>query len=42
MPTSQKDPEDWSAAKKFTVVLETPELNATELSAYYRERDLYL
>jgi transposase-like protein len=31
---SEKDPEGWSAADKFTVVLETAGLNAMELSAY--------
>ena len=41
MPASQKDPEGWGAADKFTVVLETAGLNATELSAYCRERGLY-
>ena len=46
VPASHKDPEGWSAADKFTVVLETAglnatELNATELSAYCRERGLY-
>ena len=38
---SQKDPEGWSAADKFTVVLETAGLDATELSVYCRERGLY-
>jgi transposase len=41
VPASQKDPEGWSAADKFTVVLETAGLNVTELSAYCRERNLY-
>ena len=41
VPASHKDPEGWSAADKFTVVLETAGLNATELSAYCRERGLY-
>ncbi len=41
VPASQKDPEGWSATDKFTVVLETAGLNATELSAYCRERGLY-
>ncbi len=41
MPASEKEPEGWSAADKFTVVLETAGLNATELSAYCRERGLY-
>ena len=31
----------WSAADKFTVVLETAGLNATELSAYCRQKGLY-
>ncbi len=41
MPASEKEPEGRSAADKFTVVLETAGLNATELSAYCRERGLY-
>ena len=41
VPASEKDPDDWSASDKFTVVLETAGLNATELSAYCRERGLY-
>ena len=41
VPASAKDPEGWSAADKFTLVLETAGLNATELSAYCRERDLF-
>ena len=41
VPASEKDPDSWSAADKFTVVLESAELNATELSAYCRERDLF-
>jgi len=36
VPASEKDPEGWGAADKFTVVLETAGLNATELSAYSR------
>jgi len=36
VPASQKDPEGWRAADKFTVLLETAELNAIELSAYCR------
>lgn len=31
VPASDKDPDGWSAADKFTVVLETAGLNATEL-----------
>jgi len=41
VPASQKDPEGWGAADKLTVVLETAAFNATELSAYCRERGLY-
>ncbi len=41
MPASQKDPEGWDPADKFTVVLETDDLNATELSGYCRERGLF-
>ncbi len=41
MPASDKEPEGWSAADKFTVVIESAGLNATELSAYCRERGLY-
>jgi len=37
----EKDPEGWGATYKFTVVLETAGLNATEVSAYCRERGLY-
>ncbi len=41
VPASEKDPEGWSATDKFKVVLETAGLNATELSAYCRERGLF-
>ncbi len=41
VPASVKDTEGWVATDKFTVVLETAGLNATELSAYCRERGLY-
>ena len=41
VPASAKDPEGWSTADKFTLVLETAGLNATELSAYCRERGLF-
>ena len=33
VPASEKEPEGWSPADKFTVVLESAGLNATELSA---------
>lgn len=41
VPASEKEPEGWSAADKLTVVLETAGLNATELSAYCRQKGLY-
>jgi transposase-like protein len=41
VPASEKEPEGWNAADKFTVVLETAGLNATELSGYCRERGLF-
>jgi len=41
VPSSEKEPEGWSAADKFTVVLESAGLDATELSAYCRERGLF-
>ena len=41
VPASQKDPEGWGSADKFTVVLETAGLNATELSGYCRQRGLF-
>ena len=41
VPASEKDPGSWTAADKFTVVMETAGLNATELSAYCRERGLF-
>jgi len=41
VPASEKEPEGWSAADKFTVVLETAGLNATELSAYCRDWGLF-
>ena len=37
VPASEKEPEGWDAADKFTVVMETAGLNATEISAYCRE-----
>jgi len=41
VPASEKNPEGWGSTDKFTVVLETAGQNATELSAYCRERGLY-
>jgi len=34
VPASEKEPEGWSAADKFTVGLEAAGLNSTELSGY--------
>ncbi|MEY4806784.1 MAG: hypothetical protein RLZZ206_1173 [Cyanobacteriota bacterium] len=39
VPASHKGPEGWSAADKFTVVLESAGLKATELSAYWPGAD---
>ena len=41
VPASEKAPEGWSSADKFTVVLESVGLNTTELGAFCRERGLY-
>lgn len=41
VPSSEKEPEGWGSTDKFTVVLETAGLNATELSVYCRQRGLY-
>ena len=41
VPATQKNPDGWSPADKFTVVLESAGLNATELGVYCRERGLF-
>ncbi len=41
VPASEKEPEGWSAADKFTVVIETAGLNSTDLSVYCPDRDLF-
>ena len=41
VPESEKAPEGWSSVDKFTMVLESAGLNATELGAFCRERGLY-
>jgi transposase len=41
VPASEMDPQGWGPTDKFTVVLEIAGLNASELSAYCRERGLY-
>ena len=38
VPASQKNPEGWGTADKFTEVLETAGLNTIELGEYCRER----
>jgi len=38
MPATQNDPEGCGPADKFTVLLTTAGLNATEMGAYCRER----
>ena len=40
VPASEKEPEGWSAADKFTMMIQTTGLNTTELSSYCRERGL--
>ena len=41
VPATGKPAEQWSAAAKFAVVLQTAGLNGTELGAFCRERGLY-
>jgi hypothetical protein len=41
VPAFEKFPDVWSAADKFTVVVESACLNATELSGFCRERGLF-
>ena len=40
VPASEKEQEGWSAADKFTMMIQTTGLNTTELSSYCRERGL--
>jgi transposase-like protein len=42
VPSSEREPEGWSAAGKFTVVLESAGLNATELSSRVLKQGLTL
>ena len=42
VPHSKQPPEQWSSANKFTVVLETARLNEAELSAYCRQKGLFV
>ena len=41
VPASQKGPDVWSASDKFTVVVESAGLNATDRGLFCRERGLY-
>jgi len=41
VPASEKEPECWSAADKFTVVHERDGFKATEISAYCQERGVF-
>jgi transposase len=40
VPADGKNPEQWSSADKFAVVLETASMNEAELGAYCREKGL--
>jgi hypothetical protein len=40
VPATEKDPDGWSSADKFRVVLETTGLNATEISPYCHDHGL--
>lgn len=42
MPDSNQPPEQWSSVSKFTVVLETARMSEMELSAYCRQKGLYV
>jgi hypothetical protein len=41
VPATQKDPQVWGSACKFTGLQETAGLSATELGGYCRDRDLF-
>jgi hypothetical protein len=41
VPATQKDPESWGPADKFTVVLETAGFNAAEIGTYCRKQGLF-
>lgn len=42
MPADPSNPENWSGKNKLAVVIETAALNEEELSAYCREKGLYV
>lgn len=42
VPADPSNPENWSGKDKLAVVIETAALNEEELSAYCRERGLYV
>ena len=41
VPGDGRNPENWSAEDKFSVVLETASMNEAQLSAYCRQKGLY-
>jgi transposase len=41
LPASERDPDGWSAADKFTVLHETTSLNTAELISYCRQLFLH-
>lgn len=41
LPATQKDPQGWGSACKYTVLQETAGLNAAEPGGYCRDRDLF-
>jgi len=42
VPADPSNPENWSGKNKLAVVIETAALNEEELSAYCREKGLYV
>ncbi len=42
VPDSKQKPEQWSSANKFVVVLETARMSEAELSAYCRQKGLFI
>ena len=42
MPDAKQNPEQWSSANKFIVVAETLRMTETELSAYCRQKGLFV
>jgi len=42
LPPVSNDPENWSSAEKFRIVIETAAMNEIELSEYARSKGLYV